>query len=415
MGLTAHDMSDMGRLAQLALNPKDRASREEIYLAVASLYRIQGAELNSRERDLTREILRRLTRDVEMAVRIALAERLADDITAPHDLIMLLVDDKIEVARPLILRSPLLTEQDMVRLIAQARESHQEAVASRPHIGVPVTDALMECAEPVLVALVRNATAKISEMGYRNLVERSRGMSSLQEPLLHRSDLPVALAERMAHWVSDALKTYIQTNFQIAPQKLDTALSEATETLMRPPAGLKDQPADSTQKLVEKLANSGQLRAGFLMRVLSQGQIDLFELAFARLLEVDLVRFRELFYEGGVRVVALACRAGGIDKAAFPTVFNLSRQARHRAENPAAPRSTKPKRSLAASPALRHWRNCAASPGNRHAVLAALITRIRPLDEFVRLRQTIPRPSKHAILPPCRTVSAAISAICASR
>jgi hypothetical protein len=76
-----------------------------------------------------------------------------------------------------------------------------------------------------------------------------------------------------------------------------------------------------------------QLKAGFLMRVLSHGQIDLFELAFARLLEVDLSRFRLMFYDGGVWMVALACRAGGIDKAAFPTVFNLSRQARHRTES----------------------------------------------------------------------------------
>ena len=114
------------------MNPKDRASREEIYLAVASLYRIQGAGLNSRERDLTREILRRLTRDVEMAVRIALAERLADDITAPHDLILLLVDDAIEVARPLILRSPLLPEGDLQNVIAKGVVGHQEAVAGRP-------------------------------------------------------------------------------------------------------------------------------------------------------------------------------------------------------------------------------------------------------------------------------------------
>ena len=64
VGLTAHDMSDMSRLAQLAINPENRASREEIYLAVASLYRIQGAGLNDRERELMREILRRLTRDV---------------------------------------------------------------------------------------------------------------------------------------------------------------------------------------------------------------------------------------------------------------------------------------------------------------------------------------------------------------
>jgi uncharacterized protein (DUF2336 family) len=325
-------MSDMGRLAQLAMNPRDGASREEIYLAVASLYRIQGTGSNNRERELMREILRRLTRDVEMAIRIALAERLADDTTAPHDLILLLVDDSIEVARPLILRSPLLTEKDSLRLIAEASVAHQEAVAGRAHIGIPVTDALVNCgAESVLVALVRNATARISETAYQTLVDQSRAMVGLQEPLARRADLPVDLANLMCAWVSDALKSYITDNYHLAPKRVDTALSQAADTLSREPSGPKDPPADSAQKLIEKLAASGQLKAGFLMRVLSQGQIDLFDLAFSRLLEIDLARFRHAFYEGGVQRVALACRAAGIDKSVFATVFNLSRQARSEA------------------------------------------------------------------------------------
>ncbi len=64
------------------------------------------------------------------------------------------------------------------------------------------------------------------------------------------------------------------------------------------------------------------------MRVLSQGQIDLFDLAFARLLEVPLEKFRKTFYTDGTQLVALACRAAGIDRSVFPTVYNLSRQAR---------------------------------------------------------------------------------------
>src|ERR1700753_716074 len=170
-------MSDMGRLAQLAVNPGVTASREEIYLAVASLYRVQRAGLNDRERELMREILRRLTRDVEMAIRIALAERLSEDVTAPHDLILLLVDDRIEVARPLIINSPLLTENHMLRLIAEAGLGHQEAVATRPHIGEPVTDALSACEqESVLMALVRNVTARISSAGYETLLRKSRAL-----------------------------------------------------------------------------------------------------------------------------------------------------------------------------------------------------------------------------------------------
>ncbi len=329
VGLTAHDMSDMGRLAQLAMNPASGASREEIYLAVASLYRIQGSGLNSRERELMREILKRLTRDVEMAIRIALAQRLAEDTNAPHDLILLLVDDSIEVARPLIINSPLLTEADVLKMIAESGIGHQEAVAGRPNIGIPVTDALAKSeVESVLVALVRNATAKISNYSYETLVQKSRALTGLQEPLIKRPDLPPQLATNMCEWVSDALKTYIKTNYNMSSQNVDTALSQANVVLQSEPPGPKDPPADSAQKLIEKLAASGQLKAGFLMRVLSQGQTDLFDLAFARLLDMELGLFRKTFYEGGARPVALSCRAAGIDRSVFPTVFNLSRQAR---------------------------------------------------------------------------------------
>jgi hypothetical protein len=116
----------------------------------------------------------------------------------------------------------------------------------------------------------------------------------------------------------------------MAPRRVDAALSEAKTAIKSEPVGPKDPPADSAQKLIEKLAVSGQLKAGFLMRVLSQGQIDLFDLAFSRLLGVELLSFREFFYKDGVKLVALACRAAGIDKSVFATVFNLSRQARNR-------------------------------------------------------------------------------------
>ena len=329
MALTAQDMSDMGRLAQLAMNPKSGASREEIYLAVASLYRIQGAGLNQRERDLMREILRRLTLDVEMAIRVALAQRLAEDTTAPHDLILLLVDDTVEVARPLILHSPLLTESDVLRLIAHAGVGHLEAVAGRPNIGTPVTDELARSNhESVLVALVRNATARISADTYKALVEKSRALPGLQEPLIRRPDLPPQLASSMCEWVSDALKSFIATHYQMPSKAVQQALGDAVRVVKSPPPEAKDQPADSAQKLIDKLSGSGQLKTGFLMRVLSQGQSDLFDLAFSRLLEMELTKFRDVFYNGGARAVALSCRAVGIDRAVFATVFNLSRQSR---------------------------------------------------------------------------------------
>jgi uncharacterized protein (DUF2336 family) len=329
VALTVRDMSDMGRLAQLAANPQG-TTREEIFLAVASLYRVQGGYLNARERALMQEILHRLARDVEMAIRIALAERLADDTTAPHDLILLLADDKIEVARPLILRSPLLTETDVLRMIAENSEAHHEAIAARANIGEPVTDALVrsDC-EAVLTTLARNVTAKISSAALETLVEKSKLVAALQDPLVRRADLPPALATKMCEFTSEALRIFIVQNFRVEEARLETALGQAEQVVNSAPEPPKAVPADSAQKLIDKLAISGQLKAGFLLRVLHQGQIDLFDLAFAKLLNIPLAEQRHKFYELGPKNVALACRAVGIDRCVFATVFNLSRQARN--------------------------------------------------------------------------------------
>ncbi len=325
MTSTATNFSDVTRLVELAANLQT-SQRADIYQAVASLYRTQGALLSDRERALMRDILHRLTSDVEMAIRIATAEKIADDPEAPLDLILFLVNDRIEVARPVVLRSRRLSDDELLKFIAEADVARQALCAERPHIGEPVTEVLARSdAEPVLVALVRNVTARIATTGFAVLVDKSKAISGLQEPLAHRPDLPPALATRMCEWVSDALKSQVVRRHQAGSGALSQAIDHGRQSIQSaPPADA----ADNSRKLIEKLAAAGQLKPGFLLRVLQQGQLDLFELAFARLLQLDYQRIRRVLYEEGPRTVALACRAVGIDRCVFPTVYNLSRQAR---------------------------------------------------------------------------------------
>jgi uncharacterized protein (DUF2336 family) len=328
VGLTAQDMSNMHRLAQLAANPED-TTREEIYLAVASLYRVQDVHLNERERALMNDILRRLTKDVEMTIRISLAERLADDTTAPHDLILMLIDDRIEVARPIILRSPLLTVEDMLKLVADCGPAHQEALAERPNIGEKVSAALADSEhESVLSALVHNATARISKDTFRQLAAKSRRMERLQEPLAQRSDMPTEVAMRMCDFVSATLKNFIVRNYTVEPVHIEQALAEARATIRQQTDSPAAQSVSNSGKLIDKLFVAGQLKASFLIRVLQQGNVDLFELGLARLLDMPLDGARQILYEHGAGPVAMICRAVGIDRCVFPTVYNLSRKAR---------------------------------------------------------------------------------------
>ena len=295
-------------------------------MAVARLFSAQGAQLSDRERALMRDILKRLTLDVEMAIRISLAEKLADDPEAPLDLILLLADDAIEVARPIIMRSQKLTDREILEFLRNADEARQTVCAERPNIGEPVTDKLAKSeVESVLVALVRNVTARIAASTFEALVEKSRRIAALQEPLAHRDDLPAPLATRMCVWASDALKTYIVESRRIDASTVSGAVDQAARAVAAPTT---PDPSEGGRKLVDKLAIAGQLKPGFLVRVLQQGQTDLFEIAFAKLLEMEPIAFRDVFYRKGPRPVALACRAVGIDRCVFPTIYCVSRQAR---------------------------------------------------------------------------------------
>ena len=325
MGLSAEIMGDVGRLAEIAAG-MPVSSRNEVYTAVALLFRMQAPQLSERERALMRDILKRLTLDVEMAVRISLAEKLADDPEAPLDLILLLVDDSVEVARPIILRSRKLTDENILEFLANADAARQTICAERPNIGEPVTDRLAASdSESVLITLARNATARIGASTFETLVEKSRLIAALQEPLAHRADLPATLAERMCAWASEAITVYIVQTRQLDPAVIAEKVERATQSVIAP---APIDAANSGRKLVDKLAIAGQLKPGFLLRVLQQGQADLFDLAFAKLLEIDPTAFRDVFYRRGPRPVAFACRAVGIDRCVFPTVYSVSRNSR---------------------------------------------------------------------------------------
>jgi len=94
------------------------------------------------------------------------------------------------------------------------------------------------------------------------------------------------------------------------------------------PAQLSPVSETSARKLIDKLAGSGQLRASYLIRVLREGQMELFDHGFATLLQLDVEPMRKALYGASPHPVALACRAAGIDRSAFLTVFQLCRRQR---------------------------------------------------------------------------------------
>jgi uncharacterized protein (DUF2336 family) len=296
---------------------------DEIYAAIGALIASQGGAFSAQERAIATDILRRLSKDVEMSIRIALAERLADTSAAPHEIILMLVDDRVEVASPVLARSPLLTDADLVHVVERGSPEHQVQIAQRPNIGEDVSEALVQTDfDAVLSALLCNTSAQIGEETFAGLVERARDRGTLPQLLVQRSDLPPVLARQMCDWVSAELKQALTSRFPQDAGALSRAVDEASSAVQ---SGEKTSSEISAQKLAAKLAASGQLRPSFLIRVLHQNQIDLFDYGFAALLDMDVAEIRRVLYGDQPVLVAYACRAAGIDRSVFGTVFNLSR------------------------------------------------------------------------------------------
>src|SRR5262249_19077868 len=210
-------------------DPEDRA---QLFSRVADLFQASVQDDNNpNEHALLVEIMRALSAQVDSSLRLALAERLCNYENADHDLICMLAHDKVEVATPIILKSVVLTEQDLISIVRECSVDHWTLVARRPDISEPVTDALVETQVPgVMRALAGNTSARLGNWALDRLADASREDKALLSNLVTRHQLPQAIALRMYAWASTALRKHILENYKIDPKLLDRELANAVSS-----------------------------------------------------------------------------------------------------------------------------------------------------------------------------------------
>lgn len=316
---------EIGRLVGLAQSGSAE-SRSELYLSIAELMQARGDGFSAGEKTMLAAIMAQLTRQVEMQVRHALAERLAEQADAPCELILLLANDRIEVAQAVLEKSTMLSEDELVGIISATTHLHQRIIASRPDVTTRVASSLAESsALEVLVELVKNKHARIADETMERLAERSRDSTELQECVLSRPELTEDLASRMCAYVSDALHGYITGRFNIDPAEIRKGLSMASAEAHARMTG-----ASGPERLIAKLHAAGQLKPGFAVKALGQGQLDVFEHAAAKLIGLPTEALRRVLKTGDARMLALVCQAVAIDRSVFATLYSQAESLRGR-------------------------------------------------------------------------------------
>ncbi len=256
--------------------------------------------LSEGERELAEGIFRLLLKDAATRVRQALSLSLSENPNIPHDVAVALANDVEDVALPMVEKSAVLSDADLVEIIQGAKHGAvQEAVAARASVSEQVSDAIAHSGNAAAVArLVSNENAQIGE-GTFDLVVRTYGDSdAVQAPLSARQDLPLGIAERLVSLVSDNLRQHLQDQYDIeipiSEQVLEESRERATISLLS--SGRSTQ---SVHDLVGQIHDNGRLTPTLLIRALCTGDLTFFEAGLAQLVGIPTANAFKLVRDKG--------------------------------------------------------------------------------------------------------------------
>ncbi|MBM3566087.1 MAG: DUF2336 domain-containing protein [Alphaproteobacteria bacterium] len=305
---------------------KSQESRARLAQLITDLFDEPGRSLNEGERTHIYRILHDIIHEIEITARRAIASRIAARNDVPRELAQALANDEIEVAYPVLTKSKLLKDEDLIEIVRNRALEHQLAVAARSALSESVSDALARTGgESVVVSLLKNKDAAIAQQTMEYLVEQSQRVDSFREPILSRKELQPQTAKRMFVWVSLALREYIIENFQFDENEVDDLIEDviAAESSQLTGGGERQK---KSVLLAETLSHRGLITTEMLIAALREGEFQLFTAMFGRLIGLRDYLVTRLAFEPGGEGLAIACKTADIGKVAFATIYALTRR-----------------------------------------------------------------------------------------
>ncbi|MBT6221937.1 MAG: DUF2336 domain-containing protein, partial [Rhodospirillaceae bacterium] len=129
-------LENLARLAKETSPEK----RQALLRDVSDLFLDSHNDLSETESQYFGDIMGKVAFDLEMKVRQSLSEKLANVDGAPNSLVKMLANDEIEVARPVLMNSKVLTDDDLMSVIDKHGQDHIMAVTKREHVSEVVSD-----------------------------------------------------------------------------------------------------------------------------------------------------------------------------------------------------------------------------------------------------------------------------------
>lgn len=267
--------------------------------------------LSENERRLAEEIFHVMAKDAEVRVREALAQNLKENTGVPHDVALSLAKDVETVALPLLQFSEVLTDEDLIQIVASQSPAKQVAIAKRAQVSEGVSEALVDAGnEEAVTSLVANVGAEISEKSLQKVVDDLGDRETIQDAMVHRPKLPVAVSERLVTVVSEKFLGAMIKRRDLPEDVVTDMIMQARERAVISLSTDSDEADVGT--LVRQLNENGRLTTSIMLRGLCMGDLTFFEAALAERAGVSLANARQLIHDSGSLGLRTICRQAKI-------------------------------------------------------------------------------------------------------
>jgi uncharacterized protein (DUF2336 family) len=294
----------------LLIHDDDDEVRAELARKIARLMpdlsRLEAFELRAQ----TIEMIEKLARDQAAYVRAILAEEIKRFDCVPKAVIGALARDMEDiVAGPILEYSPLLSDTDLIEIIAGAKaERALSAIARRKPLSAEVGDVIMGTLDvSAVAALLANPAAEIRRQTLDRLVETAQNVTAWHGPLVLRADLSARTIRRLASFVGSALLEALAKRNGLDE---DTRLELDRRLRGRLQKGDSER-APRAMRTVELAIQSGCLNGEFIENATKAGNKDAVVMALAALAEAPPETVGRIIDSRAVKaLVALVWKAG---------------------------------------------------------------------------------------------------------
>ncbi|MBI3419889.1 MAG: DUF2336 domain-containing protein [Proteobacteria bacterium] len=281
-------------IARLLADPSPH-TRADVAVKVGR--RLADMNLAESEMALSQDIVRHLARDLAVQVRAALAVSVKSAKRLPRDVALRLARDVEEVSLPVLEHSTLLTDEDLLEIISGQSAAKQQAIARRENVSEKVSEALVEKGtEQVVTTLFNNPKAKIAEKTFDKAIHRFGDQPQVQESMVRRQQLPLAVAERLVARVSEALREHLIVHHDLPRDLISDVIMQSRE---RATVDLLGGSRQDVLGLVRQLKETGRLTPSLILRALCVGDISFFEASLAVLAGIPLSNAQALVHDKG--------------------------------------------------------------------------------------------------------------------